>query len=180
MPLLLRGGSTSSLPVVMIIITGSENHSHCCCYCVKERFNIVEDADGVAELVSMQLNVGVLLVKANGQVALPHSMVAEAEEPAQALADFVGRLKVEPLLLKVISGHLGPSRAISGDLASRSSRCCSRRTPRRRSSRCRRERISRAAGVHRACKAARAVSCSCRTGSRRRTSRRTLSGRASR
>mmetsp|Transcript_21750 Transcript_21750/g.64472 ORF Transcript_21750/g.64472 Transcript_21750/m.64472 type:complete len:797 (+) Transcript_21750:79-2469(+) len=71
----------------------------------KERFNIVEDADGVAELVSMQLNVGVLLVKANGQVALPHSMVAEAEEPAQALADFVGRLKVEPLLLKAYTAQ---------------------------------------------------------------------------
>ena len=101
----------------MIIITGSDNHSHCCCYCVKERFNIVEDADGVAELVSMQLNVGVLLVKANGQVALPHSMVAEAEEPAQALADFVGRLKVEPRCCSRPSRvYLGPSRAISGDL----------------------------------------------------------------
>ena len=55
----------------------------------------------------MQLNVGVLLVKANGQVALPHSMVAEAEEPAQALADFVGRLKVGLPMLEAISGDLG-------------------------------------------------------------------------
>ena len=103
----------------MVIITGSDNHSHCCCYCVKERFNIVEDADGVAELVSMQLNVGVLLVKANGQVALPHSMVAEAEEPAQALADFVGRLKVEPLLLKAYTAQAIVSMQERADRTSR-------------------------------------------------------------
>ena len=40
----------------------------------KERFEVGPEA--VIELVSMQLNVGVLLVRPNGQVALPHSMCA--------------------------------------------------------------------------------------------------------
>jgi len=68
-----------------------------------ERFAI--DDSHVSELVSMQLNVGVLLVKANGQVALPHSMVASAEDPKEALTDFVRRLKEEPLLLKAYTAQ---------------------------------------------------------------------------
>ena len=55
--------------------------------------------DCIDELVSMQLNVGVLLIRPNGQVALPHSMCA-VDDAAAALDDFVTRLKQEPLLLK--------------------------------------------------------------------------------
>ena len=40
----------------------------------KARYEVGEEA--IDELVSMQLNVGVLLVRPNGQVALPHSMCA--------------------------------------------------------------------------------------------------------
>merc|ERR1719460_3367463 len=64
------------------------------------RFNV--PADQVHELVSMQLNVGVLLVRPNGQVALPHSMCSEPPEGETCvgmLKDFVTRLKREPLLL---------------------------------------------------------------------------------
>ena len=65
-----------------------------------ERFNVPDTV--VDELVSMQLNVGVLLVRPNGQVALPHAMCAVEGDGAAAAAlnDFVTRLKQEPLLLK--------------------------------------------------------------------------------
>ena len=109
--------------------------------------------------MSLQLNVGVLLVRPNGQVALPHSMCTGGEGasgPAAQLAEFVARLKQEPLLLKAYTAQAIVSMQARADLT------------------------SRAGATRRACKAARAVSCSCRTGSRRRTSRRTLSGRASR
>ena len=62
----------------------------------------------------MQLNVGVLLVKANGQVALPHSLcapggmgdaAADAVSCLDKLKDFVGRLKEEPLLLKAYTAQ---------------------------------------------------------------------------
>lgn len=55
----------------------------------------------------MQLNVGVLLVRPNGQVALPHAMCAvEGEGMAyDALKDFVTRLKQEPLLLKAYTAQ---------------------------------------------------------------------------
>ena len=71
----------------------------------KEHYAV--DSGAVDELVSMQLNVGVLLVRPNGQVALPHSMCAvEGEgEASAALADFVGRLKREPLLLKAYTAQ---------------------------------------------------------------------------
>jgi len=62
-------------------------------------------AEQVDELVSMQLNVGVLLVKANGQVALPHEMVAEGDDNVSKLRDFVDRLKTEPLLLKAYTAQ---------------------------------------------------------------------------
>lgn len=63
--------------------------------------------EALDELVSMQLNVGVLLVRPNGQVALPHSMCAvEGEDAAaSALVDFVTRLKQEPLLLKAYTAQ---------------------------------------------------------------------------
>lgn len=71
----------------------------------KQRFHVGDEA--VDELVSMQLNVGVLLVRPNGQVALPHSMCAVEGEgmAAKALADFVSRLKQEPLLLKAYTAQ---------------------------------------------------------------------------
>ena len=74
----------------------------------KTRFGVGNEH--VDELVSMQLNVGVLLVKANGQVALPHAMCAadgESGAGAQtaALNDFVGRLKTEPLLVKAYTAQ---------------------------------------------------------------------------
>jgi len=70
----------------------------------KGRFGVGDDA--VDELVSMQLNVGVLLVKASGQVALPHEMCAEGSgSPSENLQDFVGRLQVEPLLLKAYTAQ---------------------------------------------------------------------------
>ena len=53
----------------------------------------------------MQLNVGVLLVRPNGQVALPHWMVKDTSEPAVALQEFVDRLKQEPLLLKAYTAQ---------------------------------------------------------------------------
>merc|ERR1719460_876689 len=67
------------------------------------RFNV--PADQVHELVSMQLNVGVLLVKPNGQVALPHAMCAEGDTHVEALGDFVKRLKTEPLLIKAYTAQ---------------------------------------------------------------------------
>ena len=71
----------------------------------KERFSV--GTETVDELVSMQLNVGVLLVRPNGQVALPHSMCALEGEGAakQALNDYVERLKKEPLLLKAYTAQ---------------------------------------------------------------------------
>jgi len=71
----------------------------------KRRFGVGDEH--VDELVSMQLNVGVLLVKANGQVALPHAMCADGGEggPTQALGEFVGRLKAEPLLIKAYTAQ---------------------------------------------------------------------------
>ena len=71
----------------------------------KERFGVGDDA--VDELISMQLNVGVLLVRPNGQVALPHAMCAleGAGDPLAALRDFVARLKQEPLLLKAYTAQ---------------------------------------------------------------------------
>jgi len=71
----------------------------------KERFAVGEDC--IDELVSMQLNVGVLLVRPNGQVALPHSMCAIDGEgkAAAALSEFVERLKQEPLLLKAYTAQ---------------------------------------------------------------------------
>ena len=98
-----------------------------------ERF-AVEHSSAVSELASMQLNVGVLLVKANGQVppqppvraailrirsertrpdvrrwqvALPHSMCADdaIDDPVDALKDFVSRLRTEPLLLKAYTAQ---------------------------------------------------------------------------
>jgi hypothetical protein len=66
------------------------------------RFGVGDDA--IDELVSMQLNVGVLLVRPNGQVALPHAMCA-VEGAAAALTDFVARLKQEPLLLKAYTAQ---------------------------------------------------------------------------
>ena len=77
----------------------------------------------VHELISMQLNVGVLLVKANGQVALPHSLcapggmgdaAADAVSCLDKLKDFVGRLKEEPLLLKAYTAQ---ARALPSHLA---------------------------------------------------------------
>ena len=55
----------------------------------------------------MQLNVGVLLVKADGTVAMPHSMCAEggAEGCAAKLQDFVERLRCEPLLIKAYTAQ---------------------------------------------------------------------------
>merc|ERR1719460_3457519 len=67
------------------------------------RFNV--PADQVHELVSMQLNVGVLLVRPNGQVALPHSMCNVEEGAAALLNEFVTRLKQEPLLLKAYTAQ---------------------------------------------------------------------------
>ena len=64
--------------------------------------------EGVDELVSMQLNVGVLLVRPNGQVALPHSMCATppaGETSLAALKEFISRLKKEPLLLKAYTAQ---------------------------------------------------------------------------
>lgn len=52
--------------------------------------------EAVDELISMQLNVGVLLVRPNGQVALPHNMCEsnpDFPKAADALGDFVSRLK---------------------------------------------------------------------------------------
>ena len=69
----------------------------------KEKHGVGDDA--VDELVSMQLNVGVLLVRPNGQVALPHAMVQHASKPAEALQEFVDRLKQEPLLLKAYTAQ---------------------------------------------------------------------------
>ena len=71
----------------------------------KQRFGVGDDA--VDELVSMQLNVGVLLVKADGTVAMPHSMCAEggAEGCAAKLQDFVERLRCEPLLIKAYTAQ---------------------------------------------------------------------------
>ena len=46
-----------------------------------------------------------LLVKANGQVALPHEMVADGDDNAAKLRDFVERLKTEPLLLKAYTAQ---------------------------------------------------------------------------
>ena len=71
----------------------------------KARYEVGEEA--IDELVSMQLNVGVLLVRPNGQVALPHSMCAvEGDgEASAALDDFVSRLKQEPLLLKAYTAQ---------------------------------------------------------------------------
>jgi len=66
------------------------------------------DSDAVDELVSMQLNVGVLLVRPSGQVALPHSMCSEPPEGETCvgmLKDFVMRLKREPLLLKAYTAQ---------------------------------------------------------------------------
>jgi len=63
--------------------------------------------EAIDELVSMQLNVGVLLVRPNGQVALPHAMCAVDGDgaAAAALVDFVTRLKQEPLLLKAYTAQ---------------------------------------------------------------------------
>jgi|EP00900_Chrysochromulina_parva_P021257 hypothetical protein len=73
----------------------------------KERFSVGDEA--VDELVSMQLNVGVLLVRPNGQVALPHAICAvegEGEKGASAaLSEFITRLKTEPLLLKAYTAQ---------------------------------------------------------------------------
>jgi len=71
----------------------------------KSRYGVGTEA--IDELVSMQLNVGVLLVRPNGQVALPHSMCAVDGEGAAKLAldDFVSRLKQEPLLLKAYTAQ---------------------------------------------------------------------------
>jgi len=66
------------------------------------------DSSAVDELVSMQLNVGVLLVRPNGQVALPHAMCSdppEGETCVGMLTDFVSRLKREPLLLKAYTAQ---------------------------------------------------------------------------
>ena len=72
----------------------------------KEKHGVGDEA--VDELVSMQLNVGVLLVRPNGQVALPHAMCAMASagpSASTALDDFVARLKQEPLLLKAYTAQ---------------------------------------------------------------------------
>ena len=69
----------------------------------KERHGVGDEA--VDELVSMQLNVGVLLVRPNGRVALPHSMVQHEAKPSAALDEFVQRLKQEPLLLKAYTAQ---------------------------------------------------------------------------
>ena len=79
----------------------------------------------------MQLNVGVLLVKANGQVALPHSLcapggmgdaAADAVSCLDKLKDFVGRLKEEPLLLKAYTAQ---ARALPSHLAAALHTCSS-------------------------------------------------------
>ncbi|KAL3916802.1 MAG: hypothetical protein SGPRY_006664 [Prymnesium sp.] len=72
----------------------------------REHFNV--DSSAVDELASMQLNVGVLLVRPNGQVALPHAMCTEpyeGETCTSMLKDFVSRLKKEPLLLKAYTAQ---------------------------------------------------------------------------
>ena len=69
----------------------------------KKRFGVGDEA--VDELVSMQLNVGVLLVKANGQIAMPHSMCGEGEGCAVQLMEFVERLRTEPLLIKAYTAQ---------------------------------------------------------------------------
>ena len=69
----------------------------------KQRFGVGDDA--VDELVSMQLNVGVLLVKADGTVAMPHSMCGEGEGCAAQLQEFVERLRTEPLLIKACTAQ---------------------------------------------------------------------------
>ena len=71
----------------------------------KSRYEVNDEA--IDELVSMQLNVGVLLVRPNGQVALPHSMCALDGDGAAATAlnEFVQRLKQEPLLLKAYTAQ---------------------------------------------------------------------------
>jgi len=73
----------------------------------KARFAVGDEA--VDELVSTQLNVGVLLVRPSGQVALPHAMCAVDGEggagAAAALSEFVRRLKTEPLLLKAYTAQ---------------------------------------------------------------------------
>merc|ERR1719310_1694846 len=71
----------------------------------KRRFGVGDES--VDELVSMQLNVGVLLVKANGQVALPHAMCADdgGASPTDKLTDFVQRLRSEPLLIKAYTAQ---------------------------------------------------------------------------
>ena len=69
----------------------------------QERFAVSTDA--VSELVSMQLNVGVLLVRPSGQVALPHAMCAMGSDYAEQLAQFVARLRTEPLLLKAYTAQ---------------------------------------------------------------------------
>ena len=69
----------------------------------KQRFGVGDDA--VDELVSMQLNVGVLLVKADGTVAMPHSMCGEGEGCAAQLQEFVERLRTEPLLIKAYTAQ---------------------------------------------------------------------------
>jgi hypothetical protein len=65
--------------------------------------------EAIDELVSLQLNVGVLLVRPSGQVALPHSMCAVDGDgpngPAAQLSEFVARLKQEPLLLKAYTAQ---------------------------------------------------------------------------
>ena len=69
----------------------------------KTRFGVGDDA--VDELVSMQLNVGVLLVKADGTVAMPHSMCGDGESCAAKLQEFVERLRSEPLLIKAYTAQ---------------------------------------------------------------------------
>lgn len=55
----------------------------------------------VQEIVSMQLNVGSLLVRPNGRIAAPHQLCATAAE----LRELVRRIRSEPLLLKAYTSQ---------------------------------------------------------------------------
>jgi hypothetical protein len=55
----------------------------------------------VEEIVSMQLNVGSLLVRPNGRIAAPHQLCSTAAE----LRELVRRIRTEPLLLKAYTSQ---------------------------------------------------------------------------
>lgn len=55
----------------------------------------------IQELVSMQLNVGVLLVGPDGRIAMPHHLCNNAKD----IKDLAGRLRTEPLLLKAYTAQ---------------------------------------------------------------------------